>query len=160
MIKILAALVIIAGTWCIGQSKNARMRARLYALRRFLDGLLSLENEIRGFCAPLPAAFEKAGRLDPLFAEAAAFSETEDAETAFCRAIADKEYEKEETEILQSFAAGLGAGDVEGQLQNISGCRTRLTALCEMLEKDTARLGRLYSGTGAMAGILVVVLLF
>lgn len=160
MIKILAALIIITGTWCIGQSKNARMRARLSSLRRLLDGLRAMESEIRGLCAPLPAAFEKAARLDPLFAQAARFSETEDAEAAFCRACADADYEKEETEILQSFAAGLCSEDREGQLQNISCCRARLTALCEALEKDTARLGRLYSNTGAMAGILVVILLF
>jgi len=160
MIKFLAALIIITGAWCIGQSKNARMHARLGALRRFLDGLLSMESAIRGYCAPLPTALETAGRLDPLFLEVARFAETEDAETAFCSAIVQKDYEKEETEILRSFAAGLSAADVEGQLQNIATCRSRLSTLCEGLEKDNARLGRLYSSTGAMAGILVVIILF
>ncbi len=160
MIKILAALIIITGAWCIGQSKNARMHARLGALRRFLDGLLSMESEIRGFCAPLPAALEAAGRLDPLFSEVARLAETEDAETAFSDAMLEKDYEKEETEILRSFAAGCGAGDVEGQLQNIAACRSRLTSLCERLEKENARLGRLYSSAGAMTGIFLVIILF
>ncbi len=159
MMKFLAALIIISGTWCIGQSKNARARGRISALWKILDGLCAMEGEIRGLCAPLPQALEKAGRLSPLFAAAAHHAEETDAEAAVCRACEEAELGKEETEILQSFAAGLTAADTEGQLQNISHCHTRLSALCRTLEAETARLGRLYSGTGAMAGALVVILL-
>ncbi len=160
MLKILAAVFVISGFWAIGQSRSARMHARLAALWRLLDGLGTVESEIRGFCAPLPTAFAAAGAQCSLFADAARFSETETAEDAFCRAIEAAEPAEEESKILRSFAAGLSGTEQTGQLQNIERCRTRLSALADRLEKDTARLGRLYSGTGALTGILVVILLF
>ncbi len=159
MIKFLAALIIITGFWCIGQSKNARLRLRISLLRRFLDGLQAMENEIRGLCAPLPLAFEKAAGLCPLFGDATRYAEEEDAATAFSRAVETTDFDRDEAEILASFAAGLSAEDPEGQLRNIAHCRTRLTALCNRLEEDAGRLGRLYSGSGALAGVLLVILL-
>lgn len=160
MIKFLLALLIISGFWCLGQSKNARMQARLAALWQFSDGLQAMESEIRGVCAPLPAAFEAAGRVCPLFAEAARLCGQESAEEAFCRAAETLAPEPETAEIFRSFAAGLSAGEQAGQLANIDRCRTRLDALTGRLEADIARLGRLYGGSGVLAGLLVVILLF
>lgn len=159
MIKFLAALIIISGFWCIGQSKNARMGQRLSFLRRIVDGLRLAESEIRGLCAPLPVAFEKAATVCPLFGEAARLSADTDAGDAFLRALEPVLPEKEEKEILQSFAGGLHAEEQEGQLANIAHCLHRLTALCDRLETETGRLGRLYSGSGVLTGILVVILL-
>lgn len=160
MLKMLTATFVILGLWAIGQSRSARMRARLAALWQLLDGLRTVESEIRGFCSPLPTAFAAAGPQCPLFAEAARFSETETAEDAFCHAVATAAPADEESAILLRFAAGLSGTEKTGQLQNIEHCRARLSVLADRLEKDTARLGRLYSGTGALAGILIVVLLF
>ena len=157
--KALLACLIVFGAWCIGESKNARTRARLVALRRFLEGLSAVEGEIRFVFAPLPAAFEKAARACPLWRSAARFAEAEDMESAFRRACAEVEWAKEETEILGGFARGLSAEDVEGQLQNIAYCRERLSSLLHALESDNSRLGRLYGSAGAMAGLLVVILL-
>lgn len=159
MIKVLIALIIIAGFAAIGQSRNARVAARLSCLRQILDGLYSMENEIRGVCAPLPVAFEAAGRQSDLFAAAAKYAEEESAEEAFCHALSSLSPEKAEAEILRSFAAGLGAEDETGQLRNISYCTERLKALCSHLEAESVRTGKLYTGSGVLTGILVVILL-
>ncbi|MBE7063455.1 MAG: hypothetical protein E7390_06695 [Ruminococcaceae bacterium] len=160
MIKFLLATLIISGFWCLGQSKNARMRARLAGLWQFSDGLQAMESEIRGVCAPLPVAFEAAGRSCPLFTEAARLCGRESAEDAFFRAVTATAPEAEEAEIFRSFAAGLSAGETAGQLANIDRCRTRLDTLIKRLEGDVTRLGRLYSKAGVLAGLLVVILLF
>ncbi|MBE7025679.1 MAG: hypothetical protein E7408_06480 [Ruminococcaceae bacterium] len=160
MIKILVALIVIGGFWAIGQSRNARVAARLSGLWRILDGLQTMESEIRGICAPLPVAFEAAGRHSPLFQAAARYCDEESGEAAFCHAVAEGALEKPETEILHSFAAGLSAEEEMGQLRNIQHCHQRLSALCARLEKEAARMDKLYSSSGILAGILVVILLF
>ncbi len=158
--KALLICVIILGAWGIGESYGACTRARLAALRRFLEGLLALEGEIRFVFAPLPDAFLKAAHACPLFGAAARFAEDTDIVRAFRRAAEEDGWAKAETEILESFARGLAASDVEGQLQNIAYCRERLSSLLQALEADMGRLGRLYGSAGAMAGLLAVILLF
>ncbi len=159
MAKLLLSLGILLGAWCIGQGRNAVFRRRLFTLRQFADGLTCMESEIRSFCAPLPRAFAAAGSVCPIFAHAAALSETETPEKAFSLALSTLDQEKEALDILFSFARGFSFADAQGQLQNIAHCRTRLLTYIERTESEFFRLEKLYSGAGIMTGALIVILL-
>ncbi len=159
MFKLILSFCVIFGFWCIGQSLYIRLRLRPVRLRRFLDGLNIIEGELRFLRTPLPQAFAKAAGADPVFAAASAYAESENAEAAPSLGMTLGAPGTEEQEILQSFVHGLASVDVEGQLQNIALCRTRLLSLCDKLDADIARLGRLYTGGTAMAGALLVILL-
>ncbi len=159
MLRLLAALLLILSAWCIGQEKHARLRHRASRLFRLLDGLLCMEGEIRAYLAPLSSALSAAGRYDPLFENAARLSRKEDGTAAFLQALQKEGLDRAEKEVLAAFANGLSAADEAGQLQNLAACRVRLSAIAETAQADAKRLGRLYSGGGAMAGLLLVILL-
>ncbi len=159
MTKLLLSLVILLGAWCIGQSKGALFRRRLSVLRQFTDGLTCMESEIRSFCTPLPRAFAAAGAACPIFARAAALSETEPPEKAFLLSLSSFDQEKEALRILSSFARGFSLADAQGQLENITHCRQRLLTYIERTESEFFRLEKLYSGAGIMTGALIVILL-
>lgn len=159
MLKLIAALVLIVAAWCIGQEKHAHLRRRAVRLFRLLDGLLCMEGEIRACLSPLSSALTSAGKYDTLFEDAARLSLTEDSTSAFLQALKKANLQKPEEEVLSAFANGLSAPDEKGQLQNLAACRMRLGAIAETAQADTQRLGRLYSGGGAMAGLLLVILL-
>lgn len=158
--KFLAALIILCGSWCIGQSQNIRRAARIRSLRRTIDGLDAVEGEIRGRLAPLPEALAAGGRLSPFFAAAAVYIEETDAKEALSRAAAETMDEDAETEILKSLGEGLFSEAEASLLHSLSYARARLLSLTEMLENDGKRLEKLYSGSGAAIGLLVVVILF
>lgn len=160
MLKLSAAILLTGSAWGIGWERRFRLKTRCVRLRRILDGLLCLEGEIRTCLSPIPFALSEAGKYDPLFKKAGAFSEKADIVSAFQKAVSEDTLEKEEAEILSVFALGLSSTDERGQLQNLSACRKRLEAVLSAAECDAARLGRLYSGGGAMLGLLVSILLF
>lgn len=159
MLKCFAAFVLILGCFSIGQSKNARLSLRLRTLRHMVDGLMALESEIRHRLSPLPEALEVAGRFSPLFSSASLYIEREGAQAALRHAAAEHLEGVEEQEILESLASGLLSCEETGLLQSISLCRMRTAALLERLETEGRRLAKLYSGGGAAAGFLAVILL-
>lgn len=160
MFKLSLAILLIGSAWGIGWERRLRLKARAVRLRRILDGLLCLEGEIRTALSPIPFALTAAGKYDPLFQCAARLSSETDIVSAFQKAVEEDDLGKEEREILSVFGIGLSASDERGQLQNLSACRKRLELVTSMAEEDAARLGRLYSGGGAMLGIGAVILLF
>jgi len=157
--KFFAALVIVSGCWCIGQSKNARLLSRLSALRALYTGLGVMESEIRGRLAMLPEALLSESRFSPFFDTVLSYMDTEDAEVSFRKA-ALFHFEKAECEILAQLGAGLLSTEESGLLSALSHAKTRLSALCDTLEGENGRLAKLYTGAGAMAGLLAVILLF
>ena len=158
--KFFAALIIISGCWCIGQSKNARLLSRLSSLRGLYTGLGIMESEIRGRLAPLPEALELAARVSPFFEAALHYIEETDVEGAFSKA-ADKTLDAaEEQEILRHLGVGLLSPEETGLLSSLAHAREEIYALSKTLEGENARLGKLYTGAGAAAGILAVILLF
>lgn len=158
--KFFAALIIISGCWCIGQSKNARLLCRLSALRALYTGLGAMESEIRARLATLPDALSAASRFSPFFEKAFYYIEETDTEMAFRNAAAETLDGEEEQEILRHLSAGLLSPEETGLLSALAHAKEQLSALCTLLEGENRRLGRLYSGAGAAAGLLAVVLLF
>ncbi len=160
MLKLFAAILLIGSTWGIGWERRFRLKTRAMRLRRILDGLLCLEGEIRSCLSPIPFALAEAGKYDPLLQYAARLSPETDISSAFQKAIEEDTLGKDEQEILSVFAIGLSAADERGQMQNLAACRKRLEAVFSSAQEDAARLGRLYSGGGAMLGLLAAILLF
>ncbi|MBQ7037328.1 MAG: stage III sporulation protein AB [Clostridia bacterium] len=160
MLKCAVAVLLIGSMWCIGLGKRVRLKSRATRLGKILDGLLCMEGEIRTCLSPIPFALSEAGRYDPLFQNAARLAMETDIGSAFSKAIEEDHLEKAEREVLSVFSVGLTATDERGQLQNLSACRKRLSAIYSAAQLDAARLGRLYSGGGMMLGLLVVILLF
>lgn len=158
--KFLAALIIISGCWCIGQSKNARLLYRLSSLRALHTGLGIMEGEIRGRLATLPEALSAASRFSPFFKKALCYIEETDVEAAFREAAAKALDGEDEQEILSHLGAGLLAPEETSLIASLSHARERLHTLCQTLEGENRRLGKLYTGAGAAAGLLAVILLF
>ncbi len=158
--KFFAALIIISGCWCIGQSKNARLLYRLASLRGLHTGLGIMEGEIRGRLAALPEALSAAARISPFFERVLLYIEETDVEASFQKAAADTLEGDDEKEILRHLGAGLLSPEETGLLTALCHARERLHALCQTLEGENRRLGKLYTGAGAAVGLLAVILLF
>ena len=158
--KFFAALIIISGCWCIGQSRNAKLLCRLDSIRALHAGLGVMESEIRARLATLPDALSSASRFSPFFEKALYYIEETDIETAFSHAAAETLDGREEQDILHHLSAGLISPEETGLLSALSYAKEQFSALTTLLEGENRRLGRLYSGTGAAAGLLAVVLLF
>lgn len=159
MVRLFICILLVLATAALGQSRIQKDRGRLSFLRRTLDGLAVLEGEIRAYAAPLPTAFLRAGAACPLFSAAARLLDTQDAETAFLKALRKENVQNAEAEIFESFALGLLSEDAEGQLANIRRTAKRITVLSEKLAGDTARTARLYGSGGVLFGIALVILL-
>ena len=158
MIRLLAAVCVIIGAWGIGYSRSVTLKGRCRRIAACQDALLEIATNIRSLRMDLPDALAAAAAFDPLFGMAASYIEQIDATAAFIQAIAKSRLPEEEQEILTSFAKGLFAPDVEGPLQNVENCRLRLANLLQKAEKEQRRMGRVYSGVGAMGGLALVVL--
>lgn len=158
MLKIIGAMAVILSAMLLGMKKYNDIFERRRSLQEIFDGSIQVKNALRCICAPLHESFlcggdffrTASGKIKEGMLPEEAIKDT---------AYAIRVLKKEDLNIIERFAAGLSAQDLEGQIANIE----LFTKLLETEIKDATdelnSRGKLYVKGSVLTAAAVVLLL-
>lgn len=176
-IKILSAVIIVAGCSYIGMIRASRLSGRSKQLSRLIFALNSLESDICFKRKPLKEAFEATayfedGVIGALFSEAAKTMVSPDilggerisapasALGAAIEANRSKLYlTDDDLKILVSLASQLGSGNCETEAANIKSAAEKLKRCEAEATEFKNKYYKLYASLGLFGGLFIVILL-
>ena len=169
MIRLLGAVLLMAGCGGLGLSAVNRLDSRVRDLRELSAGLEILQRELGWRLAPLPEALEAAAsgtheRAARFFAYCAQGSK-QLAGTPF-RTLWSRGLERsplrlsrEDRALLEQLGPVLGRYDGDSQRQAVENVLTGLYRQQAQAEDDRRRLGRVYGVLGLTAGLFLTLVL-
>ena len=169
MLKLLGAVLVIAGAgWC-GLVAVGRLRRRVRTLEELRAGLVWLEEELTFRLSPLPGLLERLGRERPgavgLFFQDVLEGLRRDPEEglrqSWRQAMVRRldSLKEEERQVLIEVGQTLGRFDAKTQGQTLTQAARRLDRIRTRAEEDVRRLGRVYTALSLAAGAAVVLVL-
>lgn len=169
MLKLVGALCVVIGAGALGAHGVFRLRERVRVLRRLLEAVSFLEEELSFRLTPLPTLLDKLshqteGAVGRFFAGCrSAFLTAPEAgfRQSWERAMAENlpMLAEEEREALMALGAMLGRYDSEGQRNALKHTAARLEACLAAACEERDRLGRVYAVVSTAAGLLAVIVL-
>lgn len=168
MIKLIICIVIISGCSAAGFIKADEFKARTKELENILEVFKLLQIEINYRKEPLQPMFKKlylqkvCWFTDVLNECSLNLLKGYDLKQSWNCALQYKmnlcPLKKEDIEILEDIALGLGKSDSQSQINIINPATERIkTKLKEATEKE-AKLGKMYKSLGFAAGIIIVIM--
>ncbi len=165
--KLAGAAIIFFACLLAGIREADRLKKRTVYLKNIQTALNLLETEIAFGKNHLKRVFksiEKSADCRGLFEETAENIESLGIKKAWRSALHNKEeelcFKSGDTDTLLTLGNQLGMTDAENQIKNIKYIRELLEKNVQEAEGEYSRLGRLYRSGGAMAGLLLILLLF
>lgn len=170
MIKLIGAVLLMAGAAGLGLGAAAQLQAKVTGLRALMDGLEHLERELSFRLTAMPELMD---RLAKQTAPPAAYL------FAYCRDHLEELGEKSffniwaealennlellldegERQILLELGTVLGRYDAEEQRQALKNSSAELEQCLARAEKEKLRMGRVYTALGLGSGAMLVILL-
>lgn len=166
-LKIIGAVIILTVCAYAGFYFADRLKKRCVYLRNINTALSLLETEISFGGSRLKKALKSVDRTADtrgLFEETAEGLEELGIKKAWHNTVLKKRAElcltDSDAEALAALGARLGMTDTENQIKNIRYVKEMLNAQQKEAEGEYERLGRLYRGGGALAGLFLILILF
>ncbi len=163
MLELCGAICVFVASSLLGFAFRRRLARRVFALQGLLQAFSLLHTEIVFLQTPLAQAAEKiALQCDvPIFAEfASALSHGQPPKEAMCSAVAASDaLGAPETALLKQAALSLGCSDVEAQGQHVDTVIRQLQAQFQDAQDILKARGKLYTASGILGGMLLVILL-
>ena len=169
MLRLLGAVLLVAGGALLGLGAIRKLEGRVTALRSLTEALELLERELTFNLPPMKELLEGTARrvrepaagflsacaqgLDALGRQPLADLWTQAAEKCLTA------LNPRELEAVLSVGAVLGRYDAEGQRKAIVSCRAELAGAVAAAVEDRKKQGRVYGALGVTAGIFTVILL-
>lgn len=170
MLKLAAAVTVVAAATGIGRQLGSNLERRPGQLRDCIVIVQALESEIGYAATPLPEAVRRAGagaggELEAVLAVAAAqMAAGADAAAAWqamlVSVLGHTALRPDDTAVLAPLGTQLGRSDIADQLRHLQLARAGLERQLAKADAERSRLGRLYKYAGPLAGCAAVVLLF
>lgn len=168
MVRWLGILLVLAASSCLGFLKAAELRRRPRLLKAMSDSLKLMRSDIAFRLLPLPDTFRHAAQAasGPLRETYTTLAEQMCSETqpfsAQWRAVfsALDGFSPEDQAALCTLGEQLGKYDADAQLDAIDYCIHYLQTAEEDARANAAQRGKLYSGLGLTAGMIVAVTLY
>ena len=169
MIRMLGAVLLIAGCGGLGLGAVGRLDGRVRDLRELAAGLDAMERELGWRLAPLPEALEAAGqaagggaaRFFTRCAQAARHTDGRAFQELWRDSLeaAPLRLAEGDRALLRRLGPVLGRYDGDSQRRALEEASAELRALREGAAEDRRRLGRVYTVLGVAGGLLLVILL-
>lgn len=169
MLKLLGAVLLIAGGCGLGLGAIRGLESRMTALRALIEALDLMERELAFSLPPMRELLEGTARRvrEPaagfLSACAQGLDELEGRPLSelWIREAKGRltALEPRDLEAVLSVGAVLGRYDVEGQRRAIASCRTELAGVLAVATEERKKRGRVYGALSVTAGIFLVILL-
>jgi len=156
--KISGAVLLIGASFFTG----VRLRYLLNERKRILTGLLyfiqGIENKLRCLCMPLDKCFGESGGI---FYSASVYIKEGFSPSEAVKKAAEEtvHLKKEDKALLLSFADGLSADDLEGQIANLNLLKKGLEARLFEAEEDSRVRGKLCVQGCTLLGAAAVILM-
>lgn len=169
MIRLVGAVLIIAGCGGLGLCAVARLEGRVRDLAELAAGLDTLRRELGWRLSPLPDGLEAAGRAlqgpaGAFFSQCARRTRMPDGQAfqAVWRAELDAaalRLKPEDRAVLDRLGLVLGRYDADSQRLALEEGAAGLRALQEAAANERSRLGRVYGVLGVTAGLFAAIVL-
>lgn len=168
LIRFAGGAMIVTAFALWGSSRSAEERARVRLLSALISALESVRSEVVTYLAPLPEIAERLSRegpaeTRPFFAQLSAGFERL-GETSFAEnwsgCAAALELPEEEKRIVADVGRSLGRYGAPEQAAALTRSMAALAEALENAEAEAAAGGRLWTGLGVTAGMLLAILLF
>lgn len=170
MIKIIGAILMIAGTATVGMKNVIRLRGRSKALSVVVSALEIMKNEIGDRLTPIPELFELLSReaespVSLLF-ENAKNGMQELGSCSFSKIWSDAVQSTPELMLnpneellLCELGMSLGKYNVEEQVSAIALTQKRFEAFAQKAEEERARDSKMHAFLGLASGVFAVIIL-
>lgn len=167
-IRIAAAGIVVIGGGYAGAFAASAFSVRAVQLKQFYLALTQMGFNIGFLKLPVAQAAEGAaktghGAVSRVLLNAAEEMKNVAPPVAFERALRRNRsalcLSAEDEEILKDFAANLGAGDTEREMNNIKAACAKLKLAQTVAETERDRRGKLWRGIGLLGGIFAAVML-
>lgn len=169
MIRLMGAILLVAGCGAVGLCAVGRLDGRVRDLRELMGGLETLQRELGWRLSPLPKAMEMAAR--ETHGRTAQFFELCTQGMEHLNGVpfqnvwqngleqCSLRLEQEDRVILEQLGSVLGRYDADTQRQALENALTQLERQQTKAAEDRQRLGRVYGVLGMTVGLFVVILL-
>lgn len=166
--KVIGALLIVAGSSCFGMSLAASHRTEIKALRQLISVLAYMKNELQYRLTPLPqlcrqAAAESSGVIRELLLQLCSELERQvapDANICMNAAMSQcRNLPKHTEEYLIMLGQSLGRFDLQGQIAGLESVRQACQIKLEAMETDKESRLRSYQTLCLCAGAALAILL-
>lgn len=169
MLRLAGGLCVVLGSAALGLHGVFRLKERVRVLRRLLEALAYLEEELAFQLTPLTALLQRLGQgtegpVGHFFSEClASFQKAPEAglRESWQRAMEARlpMLAEAEREALSALGTMLGRYDAQGQQKAIRHTAARLETCLAAACEARDRLGRVYAVVGAAGGLLAVIVL-
>lgn len=158
VIKLMGALAVVLSSAMAGMIMSRELGERTRLLREIRESAIYIKSDMQYRAPVFEECFRCRGRL---FSAAAKYiNEGMKPCMALKRAVEETErLRDEDREILFSYADGLDAEDVSGQMANLSLLISGLDKNIKEAEQEHGAKGRLYRSGGVLAGMAFVIIL-
>ena len=170
MLRILGAVLLLAGSAALGLAAVRRLEGRVTALRALTESLDRMERELEFRLPPMKELLGETARKarEPAAGFFRACAEGVDKLQGQPLSELWGQMAREklpalktcDLEALLSVGAILGRYDAEGQRKAMSAARAELAGFLSAAVEERRRQGRVYGALGMAAGVFLVILLF